>query len=47
MRPFVEVMMNKRVAVRVDVTRVRSWDHRKLGMDPMPLGGTTAEFLPR
>jgi PPOX class probable F420-dependent enzyme len=42
MRPFVEVMLNKRVAVRVDVERVRSWDHTKLGMDPMPVGGTTA-----
>src|SRR5262245_50572804 len=41
-KPFVEVMLNKRVAVRVDVERVRSWDHRKLGMDPMPVGGTTA-----
>ena len=29
----------------LDVERVRSWDHRKLGMDPIPLGGTTAEFL--
>ncbi len=45
MRPFVEVMLNKRVAVRVDVERIRSWDHTKLGMDPMPVGGTTAEFL--
>jgi PPOX class probable F420-dependent enzyme len=42
MRPFVEVMLNKRVAVRMDVERIRSWDHRKLGMQPMPLGGTTA-----
>jgi PPOX class probable F420-dependent enzyme len=45
MRPFVEIMLNKRVAVRVDVDRTRSWDHAKLGMDPMPLGGTTATFL--
>ncbi|WP_426571978.1 pyridoxamine 5'-phosphate oxidase family protein [Aquihabitans sp. McL0605] len=45
MKPLVEFMLNKRVAVRVDVTRTRSWDHRKLGMDPIPLGGTTAEFL--
>lgn len=42
MRPFVEVMLHKRVAVRFDVTRTRTWDHRKLGMDPIPLGGTTA-----
>jgi PPOX class probable F420-dependent enzyme len=41
-RPFVEVMLNKRVAVRMDVERIRSWDHRKLGMSPMPLGGSTA-----
>jgi PPOX class probable F420-dependent enzyme len=45
MRPFVEVMLNKRVAVRVDVERIRSWDHHKLGMDPTPVGGSTAEFL--
>jgi PPOX class probable F420-dependent enzyme len=45
MRPFVELMLHKRVAVRVDVERIRSWDHSKLGMDPMPLGGSTAAFL--
>jgi PPOX class probable F420-dependent enzyme len=42
LKPFVEVMLHKRVAVRFDVARTRSWDHRKLGLDPMPLGGTTA-----
>ena len=41
-KPFVELMLNKRVAVRLDVERTRSWDHRKLGMDPIPVGGTTA-----
>jgi PPOX class probable F420-dependent enzyme len=41
-RPLVELMARNRVAVRLDVERVRSWDHRKLGLDPMPLGGTTA-----
>lgn len=41
-KPLVEFMLNKRVAVRVRTERVRSWDHRKLGMDPIPLGGTTA-----
>lgn len=41
-RPLVEYMLNKRVAVRLDPERVRSWDHRKLGLDPMPVGGTTA-----
>jgi PPOX class probable F420-dependent enzyme len=45
MKPFVEVMLRKRVAVRLEVERVRSWDHRKLGMDPMPLGGSTAQYL--
>ena len=45
MKPLVEFMLNKRVAVRVEVSRMRSWDHRKLGMDPIPLGGTTAQFL--
>lgn len=41
-KPFVELMMHKRVVVRVDVDRVRSWDHHKLGLDPIPMGGTTA-----
>jgi PPOX class probable F420-dependent enzyme len=45
MRPFVEMMLNKRLVVRVEPERVRSWDHRKLGMDPTPLGGTTAQYL--
>lgn len=45
MRPFVEAMLNKRVAVRIDVDRIRSWDHRKLGMPATPLGGTTAAYL--
>lgn len=45
MRPFVEAMMNKRIVVRVDPLRVRSWDHRKLGMDAMPVAGSTAAFL--
>ena len=42
LRPFVEVMARNRVVVRLDATRTRSWDHRKLGLDPMPLGGSTA-----
>lgn len=44
-RPLVEVMMNKRIVVRVEPVRIRSWDHRKLGLPPIPLGGTTAAFL--
>ncbi|MCK0090937.1 PPOX class F420-dependent oxidoreductase [Rhodococcus sp. HNM0563] len=47
MRQAVEQMMHKRVAVRVVPQRVRSWDHRKLGMPAVPLGGTTAAYLPR
>lgn len=47
MRPLVEVMINNRVAVRIDVERVRSWDHGKLGMAAMEVGGSTAEYLPR
>ena len=42
MRPLVEQMMHKRVVVRVDPVRTRSWDHRKLGLGPMPVAGTTA-----
>jgi PPOX class probable F420-dependent enzyme len=44
-RPMVEFMLAKRVAVRVDVARTRSWDHRKLGLPALPLGGTTAAHL--
>jgi PPOX class probable F420-dependent enzyme len=32
MRPFVEVMLNKRVVVKLHVERTVSWDHRKLGL---------------
>lgn len=42
LKPFVEVMARNRVVVRLDVDRVRSWDHRKLGLPAMELGGTTA-----
>ena len=47
MRPAVEQMMHKRVAVRLVPQRVRSWDHRKLGIPAVPLGGTTAAYLSR
>lgn len=46
-RELVEFMLHKRVAVRVEVDRTRSWDHRKLGLDPIPLGGTTAPASPQ
>ena len=41
-KPLVEYMLHNRIAVRVRPTRTRSWDHRKLGLDPIPVGGTTA-----
>ncbi|MEV0245877.1 PPOX class F420-dependent oxidoreductase [Nocardia sp. NPDC050712] len=45
MRPFVEQMLHKRVAVRIVPGRTRSWDHRKLGLPAIPRGGSTAEPL--
>ncbi|MDT5196648.1 MAG: hypothetical protein QOH20_3402, partial [Mycobacterium sp.] len=45
MKPFVDQMMNNRIAVRVVPTRLRSWDHRKLGMPDMPVAGSTAQYL--
>ena len=42
MKPAVDMIMNKRVAVRLITTRTRSWDHRKLGMPAMPVAGSTA-----
>ena len=45
MRPFVDEMMNNRIAVRLVPTRTRSWDHRKLGMGKMSVSGSTAQYL--
>jgi PPOX class probable F420-dependent enzyme len=45
MRPFVDQLMNNRIAVRVRPDRLRSWDHRKLGLADMPVTGSTAEYL--
>ena len=45
MRPAVEMMMHKRAIVRVDPVRVRSWDHRKLGMGAMTPAGSTEAFI--
>jgi PPOX class probable F420-dependent enzyme len=45
MRPSVAAMMNKRIVIRIDPLRVRSWDHRKLGLSPMPIAGSTARSL--
>lgn len=44
-KPLVEFMLHKRIAVRLDVSRTRSWDHRKLGLDGIALGGSTAAHL--
>ncbi len=32
LRPFVETMLHKRVVIKLEVDRVVSWDHRKLGL---------------
>ena len=45
MKPFVEFMAHNRAAIRLDPQRVRSWDHRKLGLPAMELGGSTAPFV--
>ena len=42
LKPMVEMMLHRRVAVRVNVDRARSWDHRKMGMPAMEPGGSTA-----
>jgi PPOX class probable F420-dependent enzyme len=44
-KPFLEAAMNKRVVVRIEPVRLRSWDHRKLGQAAMPVAGSTAAFL--
>jgi PPOX class probable F420-dependent enzyme len=36
MRPAMEYMMNKRIVVIVEPVRIRSWDHRKLGIGTYP-----------
>jgi len=42
LRPLVEANLRKRVAVRVRASRIRSWDHRKLGQRVLgPATGTT------
>lgn len=45
LKPAIDEMMKKRVAVRLRGGRVRSWDHRKLGMPELPVGGSTAAYL--
>lgn len=41
-KPAIDQMMYKRVGVRIITRRVRSWDHHKLGLPHMPVGGSTA-----
>ncbi len=44
-RPVLELMMNKRIVVKLVPERVRSWDHRKLGLGQMaPMGSTAASI---
>jgi PPOX class probable F420-dependent enzyme len=45
LRPLIDQIMNNRICVRVVPRRRRSWDHRKLGMPAMPIGGSTAQYL--
>ena len=42
LKPFVEAMLAKRVAVKITPRRIRSWDHRKLGLPSTgaPAGST-------
>ena len=44
-RPIVEFMMNKRIVVKLVPDRIRSWDHRKLGLDPIGTTGSTAAYI--
>ena len=46
-RPAVELMLRKRVAVKVHVERVRSWDHRRLGMSASSYPTAAGAFDPR
>jgi PPOX class probable F420-dependent enzyme len=44
-RPSLEAMMHNRVIVVIEPERVRSWDHRKLGIPAMAVSGTTATSM--
>ena len=45
-RPAVEASVRKRVAVRVRAERIRSWDHRKLGLPPQGAATGTTVSVP-
>ena len=44
-KPIIDFMMNKRIVVKLEPERVRSWDHRKLGLDPLSTTGSTAASI--
>ena len=44
-RPILDFMMNKRIVVKLVPGRIRSWDHRKLGMAPIGTTGSTAASI--
>lgn len=44
-RPLLDFMMHKRVVAKLVPQRVRSWDHRKLGLDPLGTTGSTAASI--
>lgn len=44
-RPVIELIMSKRIVVKLIPARIRSWDHRKLGLDPIGTTGSTAASI--
>jgi PPOX class probable F420-dependent enzyme len=40
-RPLIEESVKKRAMIRIDPVRMRSWDHRTLGLAPTPVSGST------
>ncbi|MFD4366488.1 pyridoxamine 5'-phosphate oxidase family protein [Rhodococcus sp. NPDC058521] len=42
LRPAIEQLLDNRVVVRTVPERIRSWDHRKLGIPAMPVAGNTS-----
>ena len=43
LKPFLEAMLHKRVAVKLHADRTVSWDHRKLGLPPTRPAAAPAE----
>ena len=44
-RPLLDLMMKKRIVVKLVPRRVRSWDHRKLGLGTTGTTGSTAASI--